>query len=378
MKREIRFLLILVSVITILVACTTLENQEDIPNQTAGSVQSESTLPESFLELSMDFESFYSVTLTDLISGEELASFEVEEGNLIHGIFHFDDSYFALLVGYGTFTSGVFETPENEMLRYLIFDEGLNVIEEIFIADEYLQNSFRHFRTHVFFENNELIVYYVVDWMQAYWSGEPQSLRRYNAHTGETKVLFEVEDENLSINQFWRVNDHIFAFTGSYLDDEINLYYGWIDLTANEMIVFSEPFNLGKVTTAGAYVLLAEGIDSPNARLGIFEVTRGEVIVLNVETGDQRFIPLDGLESNLAQISFDGRHIVTFDEYNLMLKKYDINSGELVLEQAISIEGDVLETIIPLTSNSYLIISGNRDSDGTFYREILTTPEVIE
>jgi len=388
MKIDFKLLLTATFVTIMLSACIAEGNQEESfpteTNQTISSTEANPLVPENLLRLNIDLENRRSVLLTNLLSNDILASFSVTEGSIIHRTFNFNNGYFALLVGYANTTSdGVIEFAENEYLHYIILDESLAVLEVVYLTNEHLQSSFSHPSVqNIYFEDEQLIIYYVVGWVQAYWDEELQSIRRYNVHAGETDILFEVSDESLSINEISRVTDHIFAFTANRIDDELNLHYGFICFESEEMTTFSEPFNLGMITTSSNYVLLTESVDPQNAMQGIFEVTRGEVIILNTETGNQYFIPLDGLESTWARLSLDGQHIVTIDKDSSMFRKYDINSGDLVLEQVINIDGDVLETFTPLTTNTYLIISGNRNSDGgsneTFYREVLTISEVVE
>jgi len=380
-KNDLIFAMIFISII--LVACTEQARVDPLERDIADTTEEELVtilspvdIPSTIPHLIIDFENARSISVIDLLSNEELSRFILDDDLVVRGAFSFNNGYFALLVGKENRQDGRIDLSINEQLRYLILDYSLNLIAELFITDDGLQRSFYHFGSDVFYENNQFVVYYVTDWMEAEINGENQSIRRYNVHTGQTDILFEMDDNELSINRIRKVTEEIIAFTANRLSDEVNLHYGFIDFQTGEMTVFYEAFNLSyrNLAILAPYVLLAESLTAPTMgeRRVIDAVERGEVIVINVETGQRHHIDLPSIESIWAILSKDGQHVVTAYENANLFRKYDIETGDLVFEQLFEFKGDTLDELIPISSNVYLVRSSNCNSDGTFYRELLT------
>lgn len=230
------------------------------------------------------------------------------------------------------------------------------------------------------FEGGELMVYYVFTQMQAFWHDDVQSIRRYNVHTGETEVLFEFEDTDLHLNRVIRVTPELMAFRGTRLNVERAVEYGFANVTTGEFTVFDESnfhFNHEGFMAAGPHVLLTEELIPPvMGQPGGFDVARGEVIALNVETGNNRVIQLEGLESFWAILSLDGRYVVTVDPTLSYLRKYDVETGELAVEQAINLDGDRIWEIIPVGRGQYGIRSvttpTSEEVEAQFHFELIT------
>lgn len=97
---------------------------------------------------------------------------------------------------------------------------------------------------------------------------------------------------------------------------------------------------------------------------------RGEVIIFNVETGVSQLISLDGVESHWAMPSLDGRYIVTIDPTFSYFRKYEISTGNLVIEYAIHIQGDRVQNIVELPDGNFGIRLSN--IDGASYFQLIT------
>ena len=314
------------------------------------------------------------VALIDALTGHSLATFEREDGQWIWDIFNFDNGYFGLLVGDAELSEDGLglDIPDDERLRYLILDQNLTVIDELLITNEDLQDWSTRHSSYVSYEAGQLVVYYVFDWMQAIWAGDDQrqSIRKYDVHTGETEVLVETDDEALFLSKIWRLTSGKIAFTGNRLNDEVNIYYGFIDLATGAVTTFYQSgFRFtDKVSLANERFLLNEDFSAPTVGVGMLSVDLGVVLVVDAQTGRNYVVQLNGMESVWARLSLDGNYIVTIDETGNYFRKYEIPNGNLIYEVRLDTEarpGSWLE-IIPIADVGYAVYSidenGNHQS----------------
>ena len=302
------------------------------------------------------------VILIDLLTGNELTEFSVESGQIIWSIFDFGNGYFGALLSNLTDGGMMWNmnddsvTHDEENWRYLIFDAELNIVDDILITDENLQSLTGHFTTYVSYQGGELIIYYITHL-------EAQNIYRYNAHTGTTEIFLEIVDDTLFFGDIHMMPSRYLVFRGTRLDDEINVYYGFVDLGDNEMTIFSESSfratsNLNGLIVSGSHLLINEDFSAPMMGGGnVLTVERGEVLVAHAETGNNYVVQLEGAESVWARLSMDGNHIVTVDETGNYFRKYEISNGNLVYEVRLDVKihtGWALE-IISLTENMYVM-----------------------
>ena len=378
----------LITLLFLLAACESNGNEYEeqvLPGTEAetastGVVTERETDGDDLIE-NLDFSSAYrldwggdrEVVLIDYATGESRATLELPEGEWIWGVYNFNNGYFGLFVGDGTLTDFFIERAEDERLRYLILDEELNVIEELFITNEDLiaPHSMANFGKHITYENSQLFVYYITDAMMVPWGYmDYQEIRRYNVHTGVTETLIQL-DEKLQLPKVRRINANMIAFTGSIWhtsDGEIR--YGFLDLTTGTITSWEDPAfpinSYDQLKTAGTTVLIREALAPPvmgEWGTGI-SVVRGEVITFNVATGERKIIQLEGLESYWATLSLDGRYIVTVDPNFSYLRKYDTTTGNIAAEIEIQFEGNGISRIIALPNGDYAIDGFTLSTDG--------------
>jgi len=376
----------LIALLLVLVACGSEEESIEVNETTAPDEVEDATTQ---LHLIWGSTNHY-VVLIDGLTGEEVARYERSSGEIISGIFNLGNGYFGLLIREASeeeIAEGFFVSTleDDERHRYLILDESLNVIEDLVVTNEDFSYVGALFSAQPVFEGGELMVYYVFTQMQAIWYDDVQSIRRYNVHTGETEVLFEFEDEALHLDRVVRVTPELIAFRGTRLNVERAVEYGFANLTTGEFQLFDEAdfhFNHSGFMSQGSHVLITEEFIPPV--MGQFggepEVERGEVIVFNVETGVNRLIQLEGLESFWAILSLDGRYVVTIDPSHAYLRKYDVETGELAVEQAIDLEGARIEEIIAVSRGQYgvrmvtVVTPTDDESEIERYFQLITLP----
>ena len=335
--------------------------------------------------------------LIDGMTGQSLGRFDVPEGEVIVGeVLNFGNGYFGLWVDNVTDDSSMWiinpdtgdldnladvtgVVHDEKRLRLLVLDGDLTIIHDLEITNTDLQDTLTQFGSHVTYESGQLLVYYVVDAWMSYINDENQTIRRYNVHTGEMEILFEMNDRSLIISEIALVGFEKIAFRGTIWHNEDNaLRYGFIDLTTGVMTVFEEEHfrvNHDGLVVAGSSVLITEEFSPPTMGGGnVFQVDRGEVIVFNVETGHRQVIDVGGVSSFWAVLSLDGRYAVTVDETFSYLRKYDVTSGQLSFEVLISLAGDHVTAIIPLPNGDFGIRSMTLDSGLTSHFKLVTLP----
>jgi len=223
------------------------------------------------------------VALIDFSTGETVGTFEPGEMEMFWNFFNLNNGYFASLVEYGI-PEGGFMSIEDEdgsrviimddsgdeihqddiTLKIIIFDNELEIVDELVITNEHLQDSIVRFSMDVVYESGELFIYYMTDFMRVHWGEEEyQSIHRYNIHTNTTYTLARIE-ELLSLPKVRCIGDFI-AFTGS-TEDEI-LQYGFIDLRNDTTTRWEESnFSINsydQLQTVGSTVLIREILAPP-------------------------------------------------------------------------------------------------------------------
>lgn len=412
MKKKYSVMLITIFTCLIVTACT-VEEKEILNEIAYGNGQENKYIDNNEVQESLTFDPYLiwnleeenSVVLVDKASDERLQilTFDATELEIID-IFNSNSGDFALFVGIPLSESEIengnffdFISNFGDDVKYLILDDKLNVIDELFITDEYLlRNWFTLALTSdTAFVDGQLMIYYVEErfWGMALWEGGNPMLRRYNLHTGETDVLFENLDETLIVQAIRKIDDDIFFFVVFQSADNPNLQFGFIDLEYENKTLYHKLFNHdnGNLVFSGNHVLFAEGPD-PNylipGQFDSFVLARGEVLIVNTETRAQHTIPLPGMESFWATLSIGGEYIASIDDTFTYFRKYDINTGNLVFEQEVSIEGAIFGGITVRSNGDYellsttllvdIVIDGETHQEIAEYREVVRMSEVLE
>ena len=398
MKKNIRYILIFTCFLFI--SCTAEESEfSTLNDQVETEYSTEYNNEEQLMEnaeiipyLIHDLENRNIIKLVDLLSNEELYTFALNENIIILDIFNSEGTSVVFAWISSDDEWNVFDNV-SDRVKFLIFDDELNLIGEFFITDsELTKNWFTLTSTNdIVFTGDSLSIYYLEDRMWTASSSEQQTLYRYDVFTGETHPLFEITDENLIINALRKIDEDVLFFNANRDGDQLNMYFGFINLETEEKTIHYETFNRGGFVYSGNHILFTEAPD-PNrlvpGQISTFILSRSEIIVINTETMIQYTIPLSGLESMWATLSWDGSKIVTINDEFTVFRKIDIITSNVVFEQEVSIYGDVFEKIVALPNGNYELLSFTVIIDTVIddvehqeietFRQIIRMSEVLE
>ncbi|MCL2559856.1 MAG: hypothetical protein FWE07_05155 [Turicibacter sp.] len=418
--KKIMYLMTLLS-IAVLMACTNdntdLQNEEtgDTPTNeeaTTGSDTNDSTDVLIDTDILAELPEFIPhivprgrvsrfgeyLALMDLLTGDVLTTYELEDGEIVVNVFNFDNGYFGALIGmldpldlyFDLYFAGLTDDDFDLMavidaaeehdyqLRYLILDQQLNVLETLPITSEPLQDANLHIFNLVVYEQGELFVYHVPNYLFHGSSGA--NIYRYNVHTNVDELLFQM-DHRINIHNMALLESGDLAFIGGRLTVNMYelgplMYYGVINLETNEMTLFNEyGFRHEAITSGGLQMLITEGVQieliEDSRSEGAVTTDRDEVILIDTGSMTQAFVSLPELESAFSQLSQCGQYLMTINADRTYFKQYEIINGTSVsLNQQIPLQlGNASDrvTVFSLTDTifaiHYLTVSPEGNSD---------------
>ncbi|MDE6592638.1 MAG: hypothetical protein K2K57_06205, partial [Oscillospiraceae bacterium] len=174
----------------------------------------------------------------------------------------------------------------------------------------------------------------------------------YNTDGSGKRKLFELAENEKAVNLKTDAT-HLY---GSIIDGSGMGAAFAVDLQSGEMIRNSNKYDidgLGKIYSAGEYVLFATGKADPYTTAG------GSLVIFDKGKGAFREINVTSVnETEHATITPDGKRIVTADSYRGsitdeeggMLRVYDTKSGELIGSEKITMGSK------PICGNEKIII----------------------
>ena len=299
------------------------------------------------------------VMLINLLTGESLSSYELDEEEVVDQVWDLGNGYYAAWGGVpGTFDFDTGDIVPDDF-RIIIFDENLNSLETLSYDEKALPMLlFSLLR----FVNGELFVYGLA-WNEN-WEDPLTDFLRINVHTAKVETLFEV-NQSLELYEFVNI-DQILVFDRiiDWTAGRVHTYYGLLDLETGAVQFFKrEGFAHRHVDFHDSTMLIAESHATT--------VVNHEVILFDWENQSSIFIQLEDDESMWARFSYDSNQIVTVNEALSVFRKYDFN-GELMIEVPFELpatiegeedfeEGDFLDTmysgfaIYPITDQLYVM-----------------------
>ncbi|MCL2560176.1 MAG: hypothetical protein FWE07_06775 [Turicibacter sp.] len=273
------------------------------------------------------------VVLLDRLTDEALNEvvFSFDEDQLITEIFEFSNGYFGALVlsglqvdrgEEGDIFGMSWSAGADVSASFLLLDAEFYLLQELEITAPEVAHVW--FPTAVF-EDGEVLIYYQI----SVWGSIEPGLYAYNATTN-TRERVDIElDEELSFRLYTTGTPHQFAFLATRLDDEIHTYYGVLDIETGEVQDERTTLPIGILIINGNYFLLTE--NPVPALMG--GVPDSQVIVFDMRTGASHTVQLEGYESLWAMVVAD-RYVLTTSDDDLHMRLYDIQTSELVLDQA--------------------------------------------
>lgn len=356
-----------------------LENEISTHLQMSDETQEiEVTLSEiSHLVLSENKDTLF---LVDVLTNEIVNEFWVEGDHLIVSTQTFPGGYYGAFImdgmeivrdDEGFLVSWGSSSTDNLSLSLWLFDADLHVGDRFEITDESL--FFEWSRSTVLWIDGAPLIYY-------HDSMLGEGLYVYHATTNSRELVMEMENGFL-INQLQPTSmPDLLAFYGSRLGDEIHTYYGVINLETQHMKYAQTDLPVSGMVVQGNYLLLTEN-PPPSVQGG---VSRGEVVLFNLTTGEDRIIQLDPHESRGAMVIGD-RYVLTGSHEWIRL--YDIETNSVRLEHPPSVEmirikseinasGEHVEgtyphihTFLAIEAGLYAVIFDG--GDGTLHAELI-------
>jgi len=371
MTRKIIFTLIM---FFFLIGCTenpTVESDnhsENIPVEDSSETnniennQTDNMETEPLLHLEPIGESLRLLQLIDLSTDEQISCFELDLGipAAFGDIVTINNSnYFAVEVIVESEDVEFFLDENGEIvgwsqagmpsLYYMIFDTSLQVVYDVTFSDE--GPSF-----------NNGLSWKVIDDSFAVVFQEGNDILIYDVLTETSEMLFTAL-EGIFIQETGWISENKLFFIATMLGDETNQHYGVIDLETRQMdILLSSDFDTVAFDFSSPYLLLQEH----GAALFTGGELQNEVIFLNVITGSYEAISLGNLESLHAVLSLDGQYIIAANDTHTFLRKYHIETHELVNEIPISPEAGYnswAPRIIPIDFSAFRLVWTSDDTE---------------
>lgn len=125
-------------------------------------------------------------------------------------------------------------------------------------------------------------------------------------------------------------NDKL-AFYGTKGESEEDTCYGYFDLNNKKMHTFIEKkYEAFSLDADERYIWINDG-ENPNTK-----TANGKVPVIDIKTGENYLVHLDGIESTKARITEDGKYMIAvsqIDEKSFRVRQYEIKNEKVLKEK---------------------------------------------
>jgi len=351
-------------------------NQEAPPPTVVNIAEEDDAFSLEILPQIMWDYNYQGIILLDLVTNEILADFRAEAGNRVSSVYQLANGDVGVIVtpnlqGTFEFDGNIYMVLEDNTeieatATFILFDQELNLIEEIEITDTSLMLN--HWYSDISADEGQLKIYYPVN----------NRIYAYNLSTHTTEFIVEVELELSYLRLEVIANQIVFLAMDSNWDAS---YCGVIDLETKQVSFSQMDMLVEQLMVQGDYALLTERLA---AFFGV--PIRGEVVLFNIPTGESRLFTVAEYESTNAIVIAD-RYVLTGSTSYIRL--YDIRTNELVLEQSPSIDltvelgadGDPIDgrrpgihTFLTVSEGLYAVVFNV--GDGTFHVEFIAVEEL--
>lgn len=309
----------------------------------------------------MDLETFpymmqglENLLLFDALDNELLNEFILpEEDMVVWGMFQIKNGYKGILGITGVIDGSLsFPFPEdsNITMSLYILDDELNLIDEFEITDERLMMHLHG--SAIVHDNGNWLIYYAGGW-DVNLDRISRNIYVYDTKNNETSLFFELDEGILPSNvQFISTNQLGFnAGTGE--EGSSILYYGMIHLETKALQLFElDALGFQSGTVVHDHYVLFPAILTPDFQ--------GEIIVLDLRTGNYRKIQLDDYESTAAQIIGNGRFILTrnsdWETGEIRIRVYDVDTVDILFQNDTLISDLGLQESEEIVFTEYVMI----------------------
>lgn len=307
-----------------------------------------STIP--YLENNYD-----SLLLTDLVKESTIAELKFEEKCFVSAeeIFKLDSGY-GVVLSKGDTTIKQEEVEGVEIItfpqtilerKYLLLDDNLEIKEELSLTEiSPEEDSENDYQIIVSNDGNQLV-----------WNlGD--KLYYYNFESKAYGYLLEESDYDIEFEDLKFTKDDRIAFYGCRVEDgEDSTCYGIINPESSEIKLFIEKnYSASNMLLNDHYVCLTDSVEPYKDYK-----SSGKVLLINLETNENKVISVDGEESTTAMVTEDGKYLLAAKpDTNYQIRQYNIQSGEVIVEHTVKQDGEIkILDIQPVdNTNMYAII----------------------
>lgn len=192
------------------------------------------------------------------------------------------------------------------------------------------------------------------------WNGSSYIIC-YNKESKKIEKYNQFSKNNISLSTIGFVGNDKIAFYGDKGITETDTCYGYLDLNSNKITYFEEKnYDAFSLHTDERYMWLNDGEDPYS------HTSSGKLVLLDTETGENRVINLDGLESTQSRITKDGKNIIAVKqdkEQSFRVRQYDVVTGNKISEKDYNMGGKVSDIVFTGNDNIYGIVVGTEDGE---------------
>lgn len=306
---------------------------------------------EIFKNIEYDSQSF-CLKLIDWSTNKIIKKVNFKDNELVFKTFKVDNGY-AVISFTAEESIEKYTTPEGhknirvpkEFIRktFKIYDYDLNLLKEIDLEEMFPQEMLSDvlLTLDISSDGNEVVL------------ASDEKLYIYNIKLNQLKKIFENSNpKSIYFTQvkFTKDGERI-VYTGVDPKDreenkETSISYGIIELKDGSINNFREKDykDARKINISGTYVCITDSAD------GWTKTSSGKVLILNLLEKKGFSINVDGLESTFADVSEDGKYIITANENmdeGILIRQYQISSGKIIKEEKYTPENNnfILEYI---------------------------------
>lgn len=281
-------------------------------------------------DLTFDYET-NRLVLLDLATNAEQKSIELDQNSFANHIMKWNQGYAVevlmsdeLVQQNQTSELNVVMIPENiDGYQIQLYDENLKLQKELDLTDVLPEEIIDGAPTMtVSSDGNRIAWAYITD-LYVYDVSDGKLTTIVNETTNQ--VYFEKIAFTQDANQL--------VFFGNQVDhDEDEQSYGMIELDTKKISTHTESqFQGSEIHISPHYASITDGIDP------VSEASSGNVLIIDIQTGEGFAMKVDGTESTMARITEDGEHLLVVKDEGkgkYRVRQYELRTGDVVKEES--------------------------------------------
>lgn len=281
-------------------------------------------------DLTFDYET-NRLVLLDLATNAEQKSIELDQNSFADHIMKWNQGYAVeilmsdeLVQQNQTSELNVVMIPENiNGYQIQLYDENLKLQKELDLTDILPEEIIDGTPTMtVSSDGNRIAWAYITD------------LYVYDVSDGKlTTILNETTNQVYFEKIAFTQDNNQLVFFGNQVDyDEDEQSYGMIELDTKKISTHTESqFQASEIQISPHYASITDGIDP------VSEASSGNVLIIDIQTGEGFAMKVDGTESTMARITEDGEHLLVVKDEGkgkYRVRQYELRTGDVVKEES--------------------------------------------